>query len=456
VQKNQGRLDNAAASYRQAITINPNFAEALSNLGNTLTELGSFDDAIAVHEKAVALKPDSAEMRYNLGNAQKARGALTAAADAYNQKLGLDPNHADANANLGVVLMSQGRFNEAVDAYTKAVALKPDDAGIFSNLLFCRNYDGSLTSQQLYAAHSEWDARYGARAPRAQGHNNDRAPERRLKIGYVSPDFRDHSVAYFLTPLFEAHDQKVVEVVCYADVVHPDEVTANLRILVDTWFSVVGTPDKALADRIRADGIDILVDLAGHTADNRLGVFARKPAPLQVNNLGYPGTTGLRAIDYRLVDNVTDPPGVADACASETLMRLPGCYLCYGGARNAPLSAAPACLSTGAITFGSFNNPAKESDETFEVWGQLLTRLPDARLRSKAKRLPMKPPARHFCYAWPSMAWITTALKPWLGSRAGAHIWDSISASTSRSTRFPSTASPPHARPSGWVCQSSR
>jgi predicted O-linked N-acetylglucosamine transferase (SPINDLY family) len=385
VRKHQGRLDDAAASYRQAIAINPNFAEALSNLGNTLVELGSSDNAIAAHEKAVAIKPGSSEMRYNLGNAQKARGALTAAADAYNQALSLDPNHADANANLGVVLMNQGRFDEAVDAYTKAVALKPDDTGIFSNLLFCRNYDGNLTPQQLYAAHCEWGARYGVHAPQAQGHNNDRAPERRLKIGYVSPDFRDHSVAYFLTPLFEAHDHKAVEVFCYADVARPDEVTANLRDLADHWFSALGLPDDALADRIRADAIDILVDLAGHTAHNRLGVFARKPAPLQVNYLGYPSTTGLRAIDYRFVDEVTDPPGIADACASEKLLRLPGSYLCYGGQRNAPQPTAPPCLTKSAITFGSFNNPAKESDETFDVWSRLLTRLPDARLLLKGK-----------------------------------------------------------------------
>jgi len=385
VRKHQGQLDDATASYRQALALDPNLAEAQSNLGNVLAELGGFDDAIAAHTKAVTLRVDSAEMRYNLGNALKDFGKLTAAADAYGEVLRLDPDHAGANANLGVVLMSQGRFDEAVDAYTKAVALKPDDTDTFSNLLFCRNYDGSLTPHQLFAAHCEWDERYGARAPRAEGHINDRTPGRRLKIGYVSPDFRTHSVAYFLTPLFEAHDHNTVELFCYADVIRPDEVTARLRGLADHWFSAIGMSDDALADRICADGIDILVDLAGHTAHNRMGVFARKPAPLQVTYLGYPSTTGLRAIDYRFVDDVTDPPGTADACATETLVRLPGCYLCYGGPQHAPQPAAPPCLKTGAITFGSFNNPAKVSDETFDVWGRLLTRLPSARLLLKGK-----------------------------------------------------------------------
>jgi protein O-GlcNAc transferase len=385
VRKHQGKLDDAAASYRQALAINPNLAEAQSNLGNTLADLGRFDEAIAAHINAIALRADSDETRYNLGNALKDQGQLTAAADAYKQTLRLNPDHAGANANLGIVLMSQGRFDEAIEAYTKAIALKPSDADTFSNLLFCRNYDGGLTPPQLFAAHREWDERYCTHAPRPGAHTNDRTPERRLKIGYVSPDFRTHSVAYFLSPLFEAHDHSAIEVFCYSDVIRPDAVTAHLRGLADHWLATVGMPDDAVADRIRADGIDILVDLAGHTAHNRLRVFARKPAPVQATYLGYCNTTGLRTIDYRFVDDVTDPPGAADACAVETLWRLPGGFLCYGGPKDAPQPVAPPCLRTGGITFGSFNNPAKVSAATFDVWARLLTRLPNARLLLKGK-----------------------------------------------------------------------
>ena len=224
----------------------------------------------------------------------------------------------------------QGKLDEAVAAYRQAIGIKPDFAEAFSNLLFCLNYDDKLTADHLFAAHREWDERYGRQVPRPTAYANDREVGRRLKIGYVSPDFREHSVAYFVEPLLKGHDRQAVEVFCYAEVMRPDAVTAHLQGLADHWLVTVGLSDDELAERIRTDGIDILVDLAGHTANNRLRVFARKPAPVQVTWLGYPNTTGLEAIDYRLVDAVTDPDGEADACASETLVRLEGGFLCYG------------------------------------------------------------------------------------------------------------------------------
>jgi len=385
VRKYQGRLDDAAGSYARAIAINPKLAEAQSNLGNTLADLGRLDEAEAAHSYAVALRPDSAEMHFNLGNVLKDQNKLAAAAEAYTQALRLNPDDAGVNANLGIVLMNQGQLHDAVSAYAKATALKPEDSDTFSNLLFCRNYDSSLTPAQLYAAHSEWDQRYGVQAPRPAVYNNDRTTERRLRVGYVSPDFRTHSVAFFLAPLFGARDRDAIEVFCYADVIHPDAVNDHLRSLSDHWLVTVGMPDDALADRIYADGIDILVDLAGHTSHNRLRVFARKPAPVQVTYLGYSNTTGLRAIDYRLVDDVTDPVGVADAAAVETLLRLPGGFLCYCGPKDAPQTLEPPCLKAGIVTFGSFNNPTKVSGETFDVWARLLTRLPGSRLLLKGK-----------------------------------------------------------------------
>jgi protein O-GlcNAc transferase len=209
--------------------------------------------------------------------------------------------------------------------------------------------------------------------------------ERRLKIGYLSPDFREHSVAYFVEPLLKGHDRQAVEVFCYAEVKRPDAVTGDLRKLADHWLVTVGLSDEELAERIRADGIDILVDLAGHTGNNRLQVFARKPAPVQVTWLGYPNTTGVEAIDYRLVDAVTDPVREADAWASETLVRLEGGFLCYGGLKDAPEPTVPPCLKTGTVSFGSFNNPAKVSAATLDAWATLLSRLPQARLLLKGK-----------------------------------------------------------------------
>jgi protein O-GlcNAc transferase len=192
-------------------------------------------------------------------------------------------------------------------------------------------------------------------------------------------------VAYFVEPLLENHDRQVAEVFCYAEVMQPDAVTMHLKGLADHWLVTVGLSDDEMAERIGTDGIDILVDLAGHTANNRLRVFARKPAPVQVTWLGYPNTTGLEAIDYRLVDAVTDPVGEADAFASETLVRLEGGFLCYGGLKGAPEPAASPCRKTGTVTFGSFNNPAKVSAATFDAWATLLARLPQARLLLKGK-----------------------------------------------------------------------
>jgi predicted O-linked N-acetylglucosamine transferase (SPINDLY family) len=206
-----------------------------------------------------------------------------------------------------------------------------------------------------------------------------------LKVGYVSPDFRTHSVSHFVEPLLRGHDRHEVEVFCYAEVARPDAVTASLKGFADHWQETVGLSDNALAERIRADGIDILVDLAGHTANNRLPLFALRPAPVQVTWLGYPNTTGLETIQYRLVDAVTDPSGEADAWASEALVRLKDGFLSYSAGRNTPATTAPPCLEAGVVTFGSFNNPAKMSPSTLDAWATLLSRLPHAKLLLKGK-----------------------------------------------------------------------
>ena len=328
--KEQGKLDEAVARYEQALACKPDFAEAHSNLGTVLKDQGKLDEAVACYRRALVLKPDFAEAHSNLGNALEDQGKLDEAVAAYRQAIGIKPDLAEAHSNLGNALKDQGKLDEAVAAYRQAIGIKPDYAEAHSNLLFSLNYGDKSTAYHLFAAHREWDERYGRQVSRPTAYANVREAARRLKIGYVSPDFRAHSVAYFVEPLLKGHDRQAVEVFCYAEVKRPDTVTAHLQGLADHWLATVGLSDEELAERIRADGIDILVDLAGHTANNRLRVFARKPAPVQVTWLGYPNTTGLEAIDYRLVDAVTDPFGEADAWASETLVRLEGGFLCYG------------------------------------------------------------------------------------------------------------------------------
>lgn len=386
VLKARASLDEAAASYRQAIAVRPDFAEAHSNLGNVLHEQRKHEEALDAYGRAIALRPDLPEVHYNRGNALRETGRLGDAVAAYRAAIRARPDYAEAHGNLGIALMSQGRTAEAVDAYRQAIRIKADYPEAHSNLLFCLNYLDGETPQAISAAHREWGERYGG-APPPAAHANDRNPDRKLRIGYVSPDLREHSVAYFVLPLLQAHDPQAVDVFCYADVAQSDFMTGQLRTLAGHWRDTAAMPDAALADLVRADGIDILVDLAGHTAHNRLLALARKPAPVQATWLGYSNTTGLRAVDYRIVDAVTDPPGEADNLASETLLRLPGGFLCYGGMKGAPAPAVPPCLQSGAVTFGSFNNPSKLSPATLDAWANLLKRLPQARLLLKGKSL---------------------------------------------------------------------
>lgn len=381
---NQNKLEEAIAAYRRAIAIKPDLAVAHFNLANTLTKLDKFDEAIGAYRRALVLRPDFVAAHSNLGRALEEQAKLGEAILAYRRAIAISPDFAAAHCNLGNALMNQGKLEDAIAAYRRAIAIQPGFAVAHSNLLLCLNYHDELTSDQLFAEHLEWGRRFAVPERRQCTHANSREAGRRLRIGYVSPDLYRHSVAYFLEPLLEYRDQQAVEIYCYADLLRPDAVTARLQTLSDHWLVTVALSDDALAERIRTDGVDILVDLAGHTAKNRLGVFARKPAPVQVTWLGYPNTTGLKALDYRLVDAVTDPLGEADARASETLVRLDDGFLCYGGFEDAPEPVPPPCLATGAVTFGSFNNPTKISQATVRAWAKLLIRRPEARLLLKA------------------------------------------------------------------------
>jgi predicted O-linked N-acetylglucosamine transferase (SPINDLY family) len=380
----QGKLDESIAAYRQAIRIKPNFAEAHCGLGIALYGQGKLEESIAAYHQAVRIKPDYAEAQVNLGIALYRHGKLDEAIAASSNAIRINGDFADAHHILGNALLAQGKVDAAADAYRRVIALRPNHADSGGCLLLCMNYDIRLSKAQLVEAHRAWDQRYGV-ATLPAAHANDRNVRRRLKVGYVSPDFRQHAVAFFLEPLLRSHDRQKVEVFCYAEVMTPDATTERLKRLADGWLETVGMPVASLAERIQLDGIDILVDLAGHTAHNRLTVFARKPAPIQVTWLGYPNTTGLKAIDYRLVDAVTDPEEEADAWASETLIRLVDGFLCYGAPHDAPEPAAPPCLAAGTVTFGSFNNPSKLSAATLDTWAMLLARLPDARLLLKGE-----------------------------------------------------------------------
>jgi protein O-GlcNAc transferase len=380
-----GALEDAVSAYREAILLKPHHVEARINLGAALFAQGKLDQAISEYREVIELKPDHGEARSNIGRLLREQGRLDEAAIACRQAIAVQPDLAMAYSNLAAVLSDQGRFDEAMDVCRDAVRRKIEFAGAYGSFLFHLNNSDRISPEALFEAHRAWDEWYGQPTPQPTAHANDPSLGKRLKVGYVSPDFREHSIMYFLEPLMRNLDRSETEVFCYSDVLAPDAGTERFKQLADHWVASVGMPDEVLAERIRNDRIDILVDLAGHTRRNRLAVFARKPAPVQTTWLGYPNTTGLKGIQYRLVDAVTDPIGPGDSLASETLLRLPGNFLCYQPPDDAPAPAPAPCLATGTVTFGSFNNPAKLSQSTLDVWARVLTRLPHARLLLKAK-----------------------------------------------------------------------
>jgi len=418
-----GRLDEAMASHRRALALEPGLAEAHSNLGNALKDQGRPSEAEASYLRALELKPDYAEAYNNLGNARRDQGRLAEAEASYRQALAIEPDYAEAHNNLGATLLEFGRIDEAMASYRRALALKPDfaeahcnlgnalmdlghaneaaasyrralehkiDFGIaYSNLLFACSYH-VLTGPQEYLVEARgWERACVPEAERQAARNRtfERSPlpGRRLKLGYVSGDYRQHPVSYNIEQLFACHDRGRVELYAYSTNGQRDAVTERVQALAEHWVPVVGMSDAALRDRIEADGIDVLVDLSGHTARNRLGVFARRAAPVQVYYLGYFASTGLSEMDYLIGDAILTPPAT-DSHFSERVWRLPRIWECYNNQTDAPAPGwRPA--EDGSIWLGSFNNLGKLTPATLALWAEVLGALPQAKLLLKTKEL---------------------------------------------------------------------
>ncbi len=378
-----GRLDEAASRYRQVLELAPEAAALHNNLANVLQALGRLGEAEASGRRAVGLDPALPEAHFNLGNILQALGRGSEAEASLRNALRLRPAYREAHVGLGNALRDLGRVDEAQAAFLRALDLDPDDRDARSNYLLSLNYTRALTRAEVHAAHAEWARRHAV----AESHvppPNVRDPARRLRIGYVSGDFRRHSVAYFIEPVLAQHDRGAFEVFCYSNVALADAMTGRLMALADHAREIVHLSDEAVAAMIRADAIDILVDLAGHTAGHRLGVFALRPAPVQATYLGYPNTTGLAAIGWRVTDTYADPPGDGDDVHSERLARLPRSFLCFQPPDGAPVVQAPPCAERGHVTFGSFNVLPKVTPEVIRVWSQVLGRVPGSRLLLKA------------------------------------------------------------------------
>ena len=342
------------------------------------------DEALAVYQRAVELEPENARQLANLGGLLGECYRPAEAIEILERAVAADPGSADARNHLGNRLREQGRAAEAAAAYRAALVADPASAMAHSNLLYTMNADTEVSAQEIFEESRRWDAAHGVAAATV-AHQMERDPERRLRLGYVSPDLRSHSVSRFLEPLLAGHDHERFELFAYAQVANPDDVTRRFEGLVDHWCSTVGMSDEALAARVRDDEIHILVDLAGHTGNSRLAAFARHPAPVQVSWLGYPNTTGLAAMDYRLTDAIADPDdGPGDDLHSETLIRLPHGFLCFAPERDGP----PVADGAGdPVTFGSFNNLAKITPKVVAAWARILIAVPESRLVLKNRSL---------------------------------------------------------------------
>ncbi len=410
----KGQVPGAVQSYERAIAINPDHAKAHYNLGLALLDSdadvrverhfrtalrlreafpeawmglalvleaqGDLEGAAESYRRALVIKPDYLEAQVNLGLLYKQHGLLEAAIDCYRKALLIRPDHAESLGDLGNVLQEQGEIDAAIETYQRALILNPDHVGGYGNLLFTLNYHPDKSAEEIFEAYRAFDERFGLpHRGTWRDHSNDRDTTRRLRVGYVSPDFCHHPVRHFLEPLLEHHNKNTVEVYAYAVLAKEDAVTSRYRGYADHWIPTVGLSDAALAERIRADGVDILVDLAGHTAYNRLGVFARRPAPVSVSWLGYGYTTGLSAVDYLLTDSTSAPQG-SEHLFSEQPWRLatPG-YVYRPAEGMGPVSELPAA-QRGYVTFGTLTRSVRLNHRSIRVWAEILNRVEDARL----------------------------------------------------------------------------
>ena len=410
------KWDEARAAYHQAITLKPDCAEAYHNLGIIFRHQGKLEEAIAAYRQAIALKPDYREAYHALVLIFQDRGQLQEAADLCRQAIAHRPNDPLLYNNLGFFLWSLRQFDEAIPALRHAIALKPDFAGAYNNLgntlkdqgqldaaLVC--YDHALvlepndtvvacnqiyllhfhpdsSARDIYEASCRWNRKYAAPLKSSlRPHSNDSALGKKLKIGYISPDLSRHPVGRFLLPLLQNHDHARMEIFCYSDIRAPDSITNSLRESADNWRNTGHLSDQQVADLIRADGIDIMVDLTMHMAGSRLLVFARKPAPVQVTYLAYCSTTGLDAMDYRLTDPYLDPPDrKTEGMYSEQSVWLPQTYWCYLEPPTGLEVGPPPGEAVGHVTFGCLNNFSKVTDKALMVWCALLRATPNSRL----------------------------------------------------------------------------
>ncbi len=385
IYKEQGNFSDATQCYQKALSINPDHVGALNNLGIICREQGRLDEAVTHYQKSLAVNPNYADTHNNLGSVLHDQNKLAEAITHFQQALALNANYVDAHHNLGFALSNQGQVNQAISHHQQGLAIHPNVAA-HSHMLMTMLHDPAYDQSTLLNEHQKFYNQYIATVTDLiQRHTNDRNPERKLKIAYLSADFRDHSVAYFMEAILANHNHEQFEIYCYYNNLQNDAYTQKFKQVADHWFDCLHISDQDLANHMRQQAIDILVDLSGHSNGNRVLVLAHKPAPIMMAYLGYPNSTGVKVIDYKITDNYIDPKGQSEAFNSEKLLRMPHSWFCYSAPANSPdVNVLPA-QQNGYFTFGSLNHYAKINDTHLALWAKLLKAVPNSKLVMQAK-----------------------------------------------------------------------
>jgi predicted O-linked N-acetylglucosamine transferase (SPINDLY family) len=414
---NLGDAAGAVPFMRKALAARPELHPLRKALADALFDLGRTDEAVAVFSEVESRFANDIEVLKMMASLYHRAHAGALAERAYLRLLQLAPNRDATYNDLAQLYSDFAQFSKAKDIALQGLKLKPDEPALWntlalaqaslgqvieartsyrkvmeiapnqsishSNLLLTLHYSTDTGPEEMAEEHRRWGRLHAPPAIACTAFANRPEPGRRLRVGYVSPDFRRHSVAFFFETLLDHRGRDAVEIFCYADVKSPDDVTRRIRAKADHYRNIIDMHDAEVVELMKADGIDILVDLAGHAGTVRTRLFGYKPAPVQVTYCGYPDTTGIEAIDYRITDWLADPAGVEDLY-TETLCRLPGSFLCFRPPEKLPEIGAVPALATGAVTFGSFNREMKFSRETYDMWCRILRAVPGSRMLMKS------------------------------------------------------------------------
>ncbi len=374
-----GRLDEAMAVYEAGRVAGPPDARAYFNLGEALLKRRQLNEAEQALQQAAIMAPGAGGIQFYLAIACREQDRLMDAETAARRAIALAPDMPQGWFALGSVLTRQAKHVEAVEHYREAISLLPEYEAARDGLLCTMNYSEHWSPREIYDAHVQWGQRFAKVGPTPVALSR-RPGSRHIRVGYLSPDCRQHPVSHFIEPVLRHHDRGRFDVFCYHSDPREDAVTTRLKGWVKNWRSLGGASDAELEKVLREDGLDILVELSGHTDGHRLGVLARRVAPIQITYLGYPNTTGLAAIDYRITDSIADPLGESDELHVEKLARLPESFLCYSPPDVGDSSRIPPFRRNAHMTFGSFNNLPKITPMCVTLWAKVLSRVPESKL----------------------------------------------------------------------------